>query len=194
MLNDLGTESAPTEVPNSTDEEVLPPTDEEVIANGVNVTEIICERYLKFVTSICRRFSAPVNFDDFLQEAMIALFSAIKTFDPSKGAKFKTYAYSCIQNRLVNITKNSQTAFDIDAFEPIDHVSPETLFIQKESDQKLLNTIDELLSNLESSVLSLRLDGYSYADIAKRLNITDKSVDNAMSRIRAKTARPDPTA
>ncbi|MDR0986383.1 MAG: sigma-70 family RNA polymerase sigma factor [Ruminococcus sp.] len=171
-------------------------SDEQIIADGGNAAEIICGRYLKYVTSICKKFSSPLSpqFDDLLQEALVTLFSAVHSYDPSKGAKFKTYAYSCIRNRLVNVVKSTQTAVDIEAIEPIDHVSPETLFIQNESDKSLLTALDEILSDLEFAVLSLRLDGYSFADIAKKLSITDKSVDNAMSRIRAKTARPDPTA
>jgi RNA polymerase sporulation-specific sigma factor len=171
------------------------PADEEIIASDEKAAEIICGRYLKYVTALCKKFLSPLSpqFDDLLQEALIALFSAIHSFDPAKGARFKTYAYSCIQNRLINTVKSDvPLTDDIETANAIDNVSPETLFIQKESDMKLRSTIDELLSNLESSVLSLRLDGYSYADIAKRLNITDKSVDNAMSRIRAKTARPAP--
>ncbi|MDR0986105.1 MAG: sigma-70 family RNA polymerase sigma factor [Ruminococcus sp.] len=167
------------------------PTDEEIIAGTENAAEIICERYMKYVASICKRFCSPLSpqFDDLLGESMVALFSAVHSFDPSKGAKFKTYAYACIQNRLATALKAAPPAVDIDTIEPIDHVSPETLFIQKESDKSLFTALDEILSDLEFSVLSLRLDGYSFTDIAKKLGITDKSVDNAMSRIRAKTSR-----
>ncbi|MDR0974516.1 MAG: sigma-70 family RNA polymerase sigma factor [Ruminococcus sp.] len=170
------------------------PTDEEIIASGGNAAEIICGRYVKYVTAICKSFSSPLSpqFDDFLQEAMIALFSAINTFDPSKGAKFKTYAYSCIRNKLLSTVKSYTPLTDgLEAVNAVDNASPETLFIQKESDRSVYDTFHGILSDLEFAVLSLRVDDCSYADIAGTLNITEKSVDNTLSRIRSKLAQTD---
>ena len=45
------------------------------------------------------------------------------------------------------------------------------------------------LSSLERQVLLLFLDGASYSTIAQRLNISEKTVDNALQRVRTKLSR-----
>jgi RNA polymerase sporulation-specific sigma factor len=42
------------------------------------------------------------------------------------------------------------------------------------------------LSDLESRVLSLYLDGYSYEQIAERIGCDTKTVDNALQRVKRK--------
>ena len=49
-----------------------------------------------------------------------------------------------------------------------------------------MQSIDTRLSALEKQVLALFLDGNSYSAIAKRLNASEKAVDNALQRVRAK--------
>ncbi len=43
-----------------------------------------------------------------------------------------------------------------------------------------------MLSDLESRVLSLYLDGHSYEAIAERLECDTKTVDNALQRVKRK--------
>ncbi len=45
------------------------------------------------------------------------------------------------------------------------------------------------LSDLEGEILRLYLEGFSYREIADRIQRSSKSVDNAVQRIRRKTAR-----
>ena len=45
-----------------------------------------------------------------------------------------------------------------------------------------------VLSDLESSVLSLYLDGHSYEATAERLECDTKTVDNALQRVKRKVA------
>ena len=43
--------------------------------------------------------------DDIIQEGMIGLFSAIQTYDESKGASFRTFADLCINRRMLSAVK-----------------------------------------------------------------------------------------
>ncbi len=45
-----------------------------------------------------------------------------------------------------------------------------------------------MLSELESRVLSLYLDGYSYEQIGEKLECDTKTVDNALQRVKRKVA------
>ena len=64
--------------------------------------------------------------------------------------------------------------------------NPESILIEKENYKALADNIRLELSNLEYSVLQYFLDGKSYREIADLMNITEKSVGNALSRIRKK--------
>ena len=63
---------------------------------------------------------------------------------------------------------------------------PEELVMQSERYTQTMQSIDTRLSALEKQVLALFLDGNSYSAIAKRLNVSEKAVDNALQRVRAK--------
>lgn len=45
--------------------------------------------------------SAVYDYDDYLQTGMMGLMNAAKTFDQQKGAKFSTYACTCIKNKIL---------------------------------------------------------------------------------------------
>ena len=52
----------------------------------------------------------------------------------------------------------------------------------------LVSCLSSVLSELESRVLSLYLDGYSYEQIGERLECDTKTVDNALQRVKRKVA------
>jgi RNA polymerase sporulation-specific sigma factor len=180
-------------------------SDEELIARrgelGTITAEVISSRYLRTCSYLCRRLLGSVSderFDDLLGESLIALFSAVETFDSVRGVKFSTYASACIKNRLFSCLKSLPVSdsTDVSAADETGSVphapSPEHIFIEKESAEALYRSLSDLLSDREFSVLSLRIDGYSYADIASKLGLSPKSVDNTMSRVRAKLRKKSP--
>ena len=67
-----------------------------------------------------------------------------------------------------------------------DDTTPEAIVIAKEDYDSLTQSIKLELSSMEYEVLQLFLSGMSYSDIATSLEITEKAVDNALSRIRKK--------
>jgi RNA polymerase sporulation-specific sigma factor len=58
--------------------------------------------------------------------------------------------------------------------------------ISSEELHSLVACLSSVLSELESAVLSLYLDGYSYEAIAGRLECDTKTVDNALQRVKRK--------
>ena len=63
---------------------------------------------------------------------------------------------------------------------------PNYLFFEREAYKSLAATIKLELSPLEYSVLELFLAGEKYSAIAEKLAVSEKSVDNALGRIRKK--------
>jgi RNA polymerase sporulation-specific sigma factor len=60
--------------------------------------------------------------------------------------------------------------------------------IATEELQSLVSCLSSVLSELESQVLSLYLDGHSYEAIGGRLDCDTKTVDNALQRVKRKVS------
>ncbi len=132
--------------------------------------------------------------DDLYQEGLLGLLSAIYSYLPEKNTSFRTYASVCISNRIRASIKSSNSKKNLpfgsllsidDSIVPSTE-SVEDLFIFNETEEALDNFINKELSSLELSVIRLFLQDESYKDISVKLDISVKSVDNAIQRIRGK--------
>lgn len=136
-----------------------------------------------------------IDADDLFQEGMIGILSAVRTYKPECGAAFKTYAAVCTKNRIITAAKKASIGKSVhsDCLVPIEEdtaftegLSPEDSLIVKEKVNKLFQFIESELTPKERSVLKLFLSGQSYETIAKELDSSPKSVDNALQRVRQK--------
>lgn len=134
--------------------------------------------------------------EDLAQEGMFGLLSAIYSFEEESETSFKTYANKCISNSMLTAVKsysrkkhtplNSFISLDSYELEIVDGKSPEDIIIASDEVSRMMETIEQRLSPFERSVVSLYLKGKSYGEIASELNISQKSVDNAMQRVHKK--------
>ena len=171
--------------------------------------EALSERYMRLVR-ICARplFLAGGSSEDLIQEGMIGLLSAIRSFDPESGSSFHTFAEICIRTRLLSAVKSAsrkkhlplndglsleQLSEDpgsqLSATPEVFRHDPENLVLARESKEELYAVFSRCLSKMENKVLTCYLDGLSYREIAAVLNKDEKAVDNAVQRIRRKLAR-----
>jgi RNA polymerase sporulation-specific sigma factor len=133
--------------------------------------------------------------EDAVQEATIALYAAVKSFNPQKSS-FQSLANVCIKRSMIARLRknNTQKAIPDELLIPIEDAeilyaqSPENILIEKEDLKNLKENIRLELSSMEYAVLQLFLEGKSYNEISKQMQITEKSVDNALARIRKKIA------
>ncbi len=131
--------------------------------------------------------------EDAIQEATFALYSAIKTYDSQKST-FSTFAGVCIKRGIFSFLKAqnrkksipTELLASIDDIEVADGNSPEKIFFDRNDYKALKDNIKLELSPLEFKVLQLYISGYRYSVIADELGLTEKSVNNAMLRIRKK--------
>ncbi len=157
--------------------------------------QVLINRYMPYVISVASRYNAGgLDTEDFIQEGVLAIFSAVKSYNCEK-ASFKTFVYLCISramssalSRAVGNAKHIPEVLisPIDDLELADMGDPESILIEKESYNDLEYTIKQDLSQFEYQVLSEFLTGKSYVDIANTLDVSVKSVDNALRRIRTK--------
>lgn len=185
---------------------------EELIEKAQNGDENAIEKLLSsfkpLVNKIARSyFLTGGDIEDLVQEGMIGLYKAIKTFKKGKTASFMTYAGTCIKNqiqtavRIASSEKNMvlSTALPIDSKESFDDEEEEIEIVlpsplpkpdekieNKENFAQITKQIVKSLSQLELKILISYLKGYNYSEIAQQNNISKKSVDNALSRIKNK--------
>ncbi len=129
--------------------------------------------------------------EDLVQEGMLGLLNAISCYDPDRAVSFSTFASVCIENKMRSaLLKSGRAAAllsgDDTSPEEMDSEDPETILLRKERIRDYWSAVRQALSEQEFAVFRLYLQGKSYAETAFSLNITEKSVDNAMQRIRRK--------
>ncbi len=162
---------------------------------------LIISKYKAQVEFAASKISgSPIEYDDLIQEGLIGLLAAIRSFDGDKKISFGTYCYTCISNALqsalrkVNrkkdVPKSKVVSLEDDDFAGAGSVSAaisaEDAFLAKESVESLNGFLETELSAFENEVLRLYIAGCSYKEIAEKMNKTPKAVDNAIQRIRKK--------
>jgi len=159
--------------------------------------EELVKRYLRPVRVYARPyFLAGGDSEDLIQEAMFGLLKAIREFDPSRDARFRTFAEVCIRNRIRSAVTNAARSKHAPLNDSVPFespmlgvgVSPEEQYISREEETELLTCLKQQLSPLEHRVLELFLLGLSYQEISEQVGRSIKSVDNAVQRIRRKVA------
>ncbi len=175
-------------------------SDEELIcrlrAGEDAIEEYLLEKYKPFVKSKSRvLFLVGGDREDLIQEGMIGLFKAIRDFDPDNGAYFAAFARLCVERqiytaieaagRLKNAPLNAYISLSEESETLMDE-GIEDAVIEKTSYQQMHKDILKVLSPMERQVLTLYLEGKDYTEIAEFLGKSDKSIDNALQRIKNK--------
>lgn len=148
--------------------------------------------------------------DDLIQEGMIGLFKAVRDYDLNQEMSFASFAELCVSRQMYTAIKLSQRQKHIplnsyislyEAGESMEEEkqqplieqlrtervnNPEELFLDKEYFAMIEQELKDRLSDLESRVLHLHMLGEDYRTIAKLLDKSPKSIDNALQRIKQK--------
>jgi len=151
----------------------------------------LCEKYKPLIENMTDRYLTRLNAiiqdkDDLRQEATVAFYRAVTTFDMSQDkVSFGLYAKICIKNRMVSLIRRANKKS-----------SPKTVASNKEEGKRigdrvfdfseLLSVSERVLSKREGLVFSLYIGGKTYKEISELLHVTEKSVDNALFRARSK--------
>jgi len=166
-------------------------------------------RYKNIINKISRSFFlVGGDTEDLIQEGMIGLYKAIKYYSNDKNASFSTFASLCIKRQIQNAIKHAGSkknmtlssalplaeVLNIDEdgdtgiglVLPSKELTPDAEMISQENMKEIKKQIQKHLSALELKILSQYLAGKNYSEIAEKLEINKKSVDNALSRIKSK--------
>jgi RNA polymerase sporulation-specific sigma factor len=175
--------------------------------------DMIVRRYRGFVRlKASSYFLLGGESDDLIQEGLLGLYKAIRDYRTDRESSFRNFAELCITRQIITAVKtatrnkhtplnqyvsfsqtpaaagDSETTLDEILPGPSIH-DPVNQVIASEELESLvscLSGVSGVLSDLESRVLSLYLDGHSYEAIAERLECDTKTVDNALQRVKRK--------
>ncbi|MGN1081204.1 MAG: sigma factor-like helix-turn-helix DNA-binding protein, partial [Acutalibacteraceae bacterium] len=122
---------------------------------------------------------------------------AVKTYDSSFGTSFRTYASLCVDRSIITAVNKTLAKHIVpkSAVVPLDDVgdfksaalpSAEHEVMYKLDMDELMGGLTDTLSEFEIRVFRLLLCGISYKAISEKLGCSEKSVDNAIQRIRRK--------
>jgi RNA polymerase sporulation-specific sigma factor len=169
----------------------------------------LVRRYYSFVRlKASSYFLIGGDSDDLVQEGLVGLYKAIRDFRTDRESSFRNFAELCITRQIITAVKTatrnkhtplngyisfSSTPAGSDSEPTLDEVlpgpgtnDPASQVISSEELRSLVACLTTVLSELESHVLSLYLDGHSYAAIAEKLDCDGKTVDNALQRVKRK--------
>ena len=127
----------------------------------------------------------------------MGLLCSCKAFDQNGGANFKSYMSVVVERRFISIIRRGEQkkAIPSSSIVPMDDVgesiedsakTPEELLMCREQLDQLLLRLQSVLSKSEYDVLMLYGNGLNYKEIAEKLSVTEKAVDNALQRARKK--------
>ena len=168
--------------------------------------ESLLERYEPLIQSSIRQFINPASsaFDaeDLRQEAVLCFLRAVERFDAKEGAStLGAFAKHCIRNGLVSYwrahgkgeqTVSLEDAMSADAEDT--ESNPASRFIEQENYLLLCRRVCDELSAYENRIWWLFLSGRTAREIAAMLDKDEKSVQNAIYRIRRKLRSVIPNA
>lgn len=173
------------------DNQALPIT--QAAAGDQEAFALLVHRMMPLIQNQIRRFDGVgLENEDMVQEALIGLLSAARTYREDGGAAFTTYATTCIRNRLLTLARRNGPRMDREqSLEDSPeltaaNVDPALLLLDKEEVDSLLALLQARLTAMEYQVFRWQMSGFSYAEIADNLGISVKAVDNAVQRIRRK--------
>ena len=161
-------------------------------AGDESAFDFLSEQYsalLHSMVSAAMTKEPEAEFHDLMQEASLALYQAAMKFDLSQQeVTFGLFAKICIRNRLISSLRKLKRQLRKNK-----EVKPTLTPAQRKSVRRsqmemgeLSDLVDTLFSNFEKSVYQYYIAGYSVSEIAHSLGKTEKSIDNAIYRVRRK--------
>jgi RNA polymerase sporulation-specific sigma factor len=172
--------------------------------------DAIVRRYYGFVRlKASSYFLAGGDSEDLVQEGLVGLYKAVRDYRTDRESSFRNFAELCITRQIITAVKTasrnkhtplnryvsfSATPAGASESEPtLDEIlpgptahDPVNQAISSEELRALIACLSTVLSELESRVLGLYLDGHSYQDIGVKLGCEAKTVDNALQRVKRK--------
>ena len=175
--------------------------------------EFLLDKYKFLVRAKSRAyFLIGADNEDIIQEGMIGLYKAVRDYNEEKNASFHSFAELCVNRQMITAIKaatrqkhqplnsyvsfyseNSENGYPLAETLTMDGIgNPEQMMIDQENVAQFWEKLRTHLSKMEREVLDQYLAGFHYQQIAEKMGKSPKSIDNALSRIKAKIRETNP--
>lgn len=144
------------------------------------VISIIFQKYKPLILKNIYKFYIPSkDHDDFFQESLMTLLDCIHTFDESKNKTFTKYFELVLYRKFITLKDKSSKYVLIE--------KPELIKESYTPNYEVTNIDNLYLSPLEKHIYTMYFeDKLTIETIALNLNKTQKSIKNAVYRIKVK--------
>lgn len=175
--------------------------------------EILREKYEPMIKMLSSKYYKYIkntfDYEDILQESFLSFEEAIENYNEQKNSSFLTYFTTCLNNQLLSLVRQqsrqkrqillNQISLDNDLDEDnnlLNYIedntnNPEKIIIEEERIEDIIKKIKKGLSPLEECVVILKIQNFTYEEIASILDKDLKSINNTMQRIRKKITLND---
>ena len=169
-----------------------------VILGNSDAFSALVEKYnpmlKKIFSSYITDTMSKEDVEDLGQEELIAFYRAIINFDREQhDVEFGLYAKICVTNSMISYKraaakKHNESLIGDEEMNSISDPDGEVseFYQRQERARELGEQIEKTLSNYENEVWAFYVNGYSSKEIAIKLGSNEKSIDNAIFRIRRK--------
>ena len=176
--------------------------DETALEELINIFMPMFKRLYREISTFYDNF----HYDDALQAGRIGLFKAIYFYREDKNMAFHNFVHLCALREMRSWQKSEMSHYYIDQ-KPIlsldyiireedetylvdliskdDYDNPEVISMNRMKLENIFKTYDPD-KTVEGKVLKMKMEGYSYKEIAEAVNISSKDVDNILHKIRKK--------
>ena len=181
-----------TQYDEMTDEKLI----ENIEQNDTKALECLIKRYDDVVNMKANKFfMIGAERDDMVQEGMIGLYKAVKSYNSQKQNSFRTFANLCIERQLITAVKNSNrqkhmplngylslntAAYEddedttvLEVFDSHQTEDPLDTITKREYYKRVEDAIDKNLSDFEKQVLARFVKGESYVNDTKFTHFTE---------------------
>ncbi len=170
---------------------------------------VLIKRYEPEIRKIaCKYFLQRAEYEDLLQEGRIAIYRAVQSFDPECGHPFTHFIRMCIKRRLIDtlrahnrrkhVTFNTAYSLHNSLADDNEHTylermssgcDPEQTVIDVQEARSIIRDLTNSLSEMERKVFAYHfVAGYRQQELVQTLGLKPKALDNAIQRIKKKTA------
>ncbi len=163
----------------------------------ISMNAIIAKYKGLLVRKAIHYFLSDGTFEDLYQEASLGLVKAIRSYDYDKNPNLSSYLTMCVTTQILDavrastrkknaILNQSVSLDDITEESTPEELNPIELYLLNEETSNFHDVLSKYFSEEKLKVLQLYLQGYTYQEISKMLNITTKKIDNTLASIKKK--------
>ena len=129
--------------------------------------------------TLCSRFRhRGLDTDDLIQEAAISLWRARERLLALSGPAQAALTWKVARNAVIDALRRIE-----------DSVALPESYDEREEDNTLVDELHEVISHLDEpdrTIMTMKLEGYSYKEISSQLGLTEKNVSVRLVRVKDK--------